>query len=320
EPLPERGARDRAERRPVPEAGPVDPVLLEPVPLDPLPLDPTALEPEPLADDAVVPVAARAGGGVVVPPPVLVVPPTPNALPLPGAGRGPRATLPPGEEGEVIHFPRPRPPPVDALAHGRRRPPAPPPPLVRTSRVVAMIVAGLLAVLLGYAWIRVNAFSRAGVGTPDTPVARLTKKAEPAPVSPLVLLDAELRKSLSPTPRAVKKAGDLSDALLLELVQQRVQVVAADGLVTKWIGRLGDEPKTAEVRVRYRSGGDMSRELGAIALVVGRYKRFYHLEMPVFEVTEEGTGGVTTIDPDKAEAYYQARLTLEELLGSIAKK
>lgn len=239
-----------------------------------------------------------------VPPPKAEVPELPRPVaPLPRA-EAPRAEGLPA--GEVIDFPA-RPP--------RPRPAAPPPaqPLVRTSRVVAMVVAGALVLLIGRAWLRVGAFSEAGISEPDPP-----KTAVPVEVSPLIKLDAEIRQYLSPTPRAVEKAGDLSDALLVELVGARLEVVEAEGLVTKWIGRHGDEPKSAEVRVKYRSNGDMSRELGTIALVVGRYKRLYRLEMPVFEVTDVGTNRMTRIDPDKAEAYYQARITLEELLQAIA--
>ena len=193
--------------------------------------------------------------------------------------------------------------------------PPSPPPLVRGSRVLALVVAGVLILGLGRAWIQVGAMSNAGVSEPEPKKTAV----EPAPPSPLVALDVEIRHLLSPTPRAVEKAGDLSDALLVELVSARLEVIQADGLVTKWVGRHADEPKSAEVRIRYRSAGDMSRELGTIALIVGRYKRTFRLDMPVFEVTEVGTGGVTRIDADKAEAYYQARITLEELLQSIAK-
>ncbi len=284
---------------------------------EPVALEPDALEPLPEPGEEPDTNPGRRAGGIVRPP---VGPPgAREPLPLAAAPRPAHRAPPPGELGEVIDFPRPRPPMPDPFV----RPPRPragPPPLVRTSRVAAMVVAGLLAVLLGYAWIRVNAFSRAGVGAAGP--ARATSAATPAPEppSPLVLLDAELRKSLSATPRAVREAGDLSDALMIELVQQRLEVVEANGLVTKWVGKQGDEPRVAEVRVRYRSGGDMARELGAVALVVGRYKRFYRLDIPVFEVTELGTGGVTRIDPDKAEAYYQARISLEQLLASIAGK
>ncbi len=223
-----------------------------------------------------------------------------------------------GSGAEVIDFPRTRPavPEVRLPARPSARRPAPP-PLVRPARLVGMIVAGLGLLALGYGWIRVSAYSGEGAGTraARTTTAR-TAVTEPA-VSPLVELDADLRSLLAAHPRDVKEAGDFSDALLVELVQLRVEVIEANGLVTKWIGKKGDEPKSAEVRVSYRSAGDMSRELGAIALVVGRYKRFFRMDMPVFEVTEVGARGVTRIDANQAEAYYQARITLEELLTSL---
>jgi len=274
--------------------------------------------------DALVPVDAAPVGVVQVPGPRVAgatAPTLPGAkepLPLSAAARTPARALPPGEVGELIDFPRvpTRPAPVDLpMRPSRAR--VGPPPLVRTSRVVGMVVAGLLVVLVGYAYMRMTAFSRAGV---SAPVAARTAPGAPAEVSPLVLLDAELRRSLPSTPRAVKQAGDLSDALLLELVSQKLAVESAEGLVTKWVGRLGDEPQSAEVRVRYTTNGDIGRELGAIALVVGRYKRFYRLQIPVFEVTELSSNGVTLIDAERAEAYYQARLSLQELLASISGK
>jgi hypothetical protein len=130
-------------------------------------------------------------------------------------------------------------------------------------------------------------------------------------------MEQELRSTLTPTPRLIAVPGDFTNALTVELVQQRVDIRTADGNVTKWIGRKGDEPRIAEVRIVYRSRGEISRELGAIGLVVGRYKRLYRLDMPVFEVTEEGTGGTTKIDPERAEAFYQARITLQAFLQSL---
>jgi hypothetical protein len=180
-----------------------------------------------------------------------------------------------------------------------------------------MVIAGLLVLSLGYAWITMMAHSRAGV-TPPPPEPK--QAATPDPASPLRAIEATLRANLPPLPRGVSKPGDLSDALLLELVQEQVQVEKADGRVTKWVGRRLDEPKTAEVRIQYRTTGDFSREMAAIALVVGRYKRLYRLDMPVLEVTETSTQGMTRIDPEKAEGFYQARVTIDELLGSIAGK
>ncbi|MES2639757.1 MAG: hypothetical protein V4850_09750 [Myxococcota bacterium] len=226
--------------------------------------------------------------------------------------------LPSDSGAEVINFPRQRAPARDLVLPPSSRRPKAPPPLVRTSRVVSMVLVGVFAVMLGYAWIRMSAYTGAGAGTFEARTTPVVPSAEAmAPPSPLVELDAQLRADLTPHPRDVKAKGDLSNALMIELLRQRLDVVDATGNVTKWIGRKGDEPKIAEVRISYRSAGDMSRELGAIALVVGRYKRFYRMDVPVFEVTELGTRGVTKIDAEKAEAYYQARLTLEGLLTSL---
>ncbi|MDP2309730.1 MAG: hypothetical protein Q8P18_27165 [Pseudomonadota bacterium] len=224
----------------------------------------------------------------------------------------------PEDGAEVIDFPRQRPFPRGGAPNLPPRRPTGPPPLVRTTRLLTMVFAGLFLVMLGYAWIRLNGYTGLGAGTLEARMASArATSAVAAPTSPLVALDAQLRADLTATPRAVEKAGDLTDALLVELVRQRLDHVEATGVVTKWIGKKGDEPRTAEVRITYRSSGDMSRELGAIALVVGRYKHLYHLEVPVFEVTEVSARGLTKLDANKAELYYQARITLEELLTSI---
>jgi hypothetical protein len=276
---------------------------------------------EPVADAPTAPPGARIGADRPAPP---VVGPGPaggprREAPLPRFDPAVADALAHG--AEVIDFPRPRPAaaPNTPSAHTlppRARPAAP--PLVRGSRVLAMVAVGLLLLLLGYSWIKVGG-SKLGVsaprtaGTPATPTG-----TAPAVAAPLVALEKDLRASLPGTARAVAKAGDLSDALLVELVQLRVDVVSADGVVTKWAGRRLDEPKSAEVRIQYRSSGDISREIAAMALVVGRYKRLYRLDIPVFEVTDTTGRGMTRIDAAKAEAFYQARLTLEQLLTSVA--
>lgn len=227
----------------------------------------------------------------------------------------------PDSDAHVVDFTRARAgagEPIRAIPHApgeapARARPVGTPPKSRIPRGAAMVLVG--ASLLALAYVSFPASTESAPAIPDAPVRR----AAPAVggLSPLVALDAELRADLSAHPRSVKEKEAFSDALLIELLQQRLDVVVASGLVTRWIGRKGDEPARAEVRIEYRTGGDPSRELGAIALVVGRYKRFYRMEMPVFEVTEADTRTVTTIDAEKAEDYYQARLSLEGLLSSI---
>jgi hypothetical protein len=70
------------------------------------------------------------------------------------------------------------------------------------------------------------------------------------------------------------------------------------------------------VHVRLSSDRDLPRQFGAIALVVGRYKRSLRLDIPVLEVIVPGPDGLlsTTLDPKAAEEFYIARITLEALL------
>jgi hypothetical protein len=237
--------------------------------------------------------------------------PRPRVLPFTDADRELPRYAPSGG-GELIDFP-PRTRPAVELPQRPARTPKPV-PLVRGSRVAAMVVAGGLLLLLAFAWMQASSVSlrsspRAGASTADPQAAD--------PGAPLRAMEQELRSTLTPTPRLIAVPGDFTNALTVELVQQRVDIRTADGNVTKWIGRKGDEPRIAEVRIVYRSRGEISRELGAIGLVVGRYKRLYRLDMPVFEVTEEGTGGTTKIDPERAEAFYQARITLQAFLQSL---
>jgi hypothetical protein len=286
--------------------------LVEVVEVPELPVDALAPVPEPpaLGPPLVAPADAPPRG----PRSLTDAPRAPRTPPVPGVLLAPL----PEDGAEVIDFPRARPArPAVALPTPTRRPSGPP-PLVRTSRVLAMVLGGLTIVMMGYLWIRMSAYTGLGEGT--IPSRATAEKAALAPISPLIPLDVELRAALPTHPRDVKEAGDLSDALLVELVQQRLEIIEADGVVTKWIGRKGDEPKSAEVRISYRSGGDLTRELGAIALVVGRYKRFYRLDIPVFEVTEVGARGVTRIRAEDAEAYYQARMSLEDLLKTLTKR
>ena len=228
--------------------------------------------------------------------------------------------------GELIAFPRTAssaPPKAGGIIRPRRGPSAPAAqPLVRWSRLLSFVVAGALLLMMSYAWVNVNANSRAGIDPAAEPaVARARPAGGPTDTVPdsLIKLDAELRSKLPSVPRMVAKPGDLGDALTIELIQLGVNVIGVEANVVKWVGRKKDEPKTAEIRVTFESSGDLAREMGAMAMVLGRYKRFYRLELPILEVIERTTGGRTALDPEKVEQLYQGRMPLGKFLSEIGR-
>lgn len=270
-------------------------------------------EPEDLPVEALTPVPEGAG------PRVLVVRRDSSTAPEPAAPLAP-PPRPDHARGELIDFPRAyAPPPVpERVSRPSTRRPGPP-PLVRASRVASFVLAGGVLLLIGYGWISFGGSSRIGVEAVEPPAAVTAAPLRvPAAPDPLARTESELRNQLPPDTKRIREAGDLNDALLLELVQLGVQVGAVDAPVTKWAGRKQDDPRAAEIRIRFTARPEIERDLGAIALVVGRYKRTYRLDIPVFDLTEETTGGHTLVNAEQAEAFYMQRVSLTALLAGIA--
>ncbi|MFZ5475215.1 MAG: hypothetical protein ACOZNI_00445 [Myxococcota bacterium] len=222
--------------------------------------------------------------------------------------------------GEVIDFPRPekkRPPTEVRPRPARPDKRAAAEPAVRTSRVLAWVVAGLLVLGVGWSWLNF-------AGTPPAakaPSAAPRSEAPPPSVADgLIKLDAELHRLLPREPRVVKEPGDLADALMVELVQLGVSVASVDAPVTKWVGRRLDEPKTAEVRVAFHTSGDLTRDISAIAIVIGRYKSLYKLDVPVVEITEQSQNRTMSFDAAAAEALYKGRIPLGKFLAELPKQ
>jgi hypothetical protein len=267
-------------------------------------------DPEELPAEALAPVPAPKAKRPA--PPVSVEP-----LPLDPGAADPDLD---DDGGEVIDFPRResrRPPPDVPIRPARPRPDRRrPEPAVRASRVGAWVVAGLLLLLVGYAWIRVGG---APTGVTQAPPPSATKAAPPSSSAgdAMIQLDAELRGKLPPLPKEVKEKGDLADALMVEMVQLGVSVAKVDAPVTKWVGRRLDEPKVAEVRVLWQSSGDLTRDIAAIALVVGRYKKHYQLDLTALELTEQATNKVLALDPVAVEAFYLGRTPLGKFLTAV---
>ncbi|MBM4389938.1 MAG: hypothetical protein FJ090_02340 [Deltaproteobacteria bacterium] len=159
---------------------------------------------------------------------------------------------------------------------------------------------------------------------PVTASVNSVSSAQPVPpreqtgaTAVLAGVEAELRSVTLGEVREVRKAGDLEDAVLIELQELRLDVERVDAPVGRWGGKKRDDPVVAEVRVRFRSAGKLDRELGAIAMVVGRYKQAYVIDIPVVEATWI-SGGKTwskMLDAKLAELFVQGRASLDQVLG-----
>ncbi len=134
-------------------------------------------------------------------------------------------------------------------------------------------------------------------------------------------IEDQVRARMRPEPMDISGSGAFQDALLIELSQQRVDVVSVEAPVVSWVGVHKDLPETVEVRVRFRSRqGEIDRELAAIGLVVGRYVRSYHLDIPRFEVIIEGVNGSTRrlgVDPEMARRFYLKRISMLGFLRTV---
>lgn len=257
---------------------------------------------------ALTPLEEPAPTPVVAPP--YAARPVRAPTPLPPRAATPRADLPP-DGGEVIDFPGP--PPLPDFAERARRPSGQPVG-VRLSRLLAIGLFCGLGLLLAWPMLRAGGAR----STPETTGAATSASPDPSPAEAMLSLDRELRSQLSPTPRVFRSEAEAADTFMVELVQFGVDVRGVDVQVTRWVGRKRDEPKTLEVRVKFAKSADLGRDIGAIALVVGRYKQQFKLDLPVFEVIDADTGGRTIIDGDKAEQYYQNRLPLGRFLAELS--
>ncbi len=143
--------------------------------------------------------------------------------------------------------------------------------------------------------------------------------------TPVVAVEDELRGQLMDGIRDVAKKGDLDDALLIELLRVKLDVSGTDAKVLTWGGRKQDAPQLASVRIRLRSDpAQLDRELGGVALVVGKYVQFYRLELESLEVELERPDGTHRVglDASMAAELYLQRTSLEKYLahGLVARQ
>ena len=267
------------------------------------------------------------------PPPAVVVPPAAAGVSLlkPGQVISPDAPVAadpslrpaaprPDAGGEVIRFPRTparRPPPAGPTL--RERGPSPV-PLVRMSRLLLWVGVG--TTVLAFAWWFVRATGELETGIdPAAPEPAVEALPPDAPAEPegtdLQQLDEELRAGLRSEVRAIHSDDELGDALLSDLLNVRATVRDVKATVIKWTGRKQDLPHTAEVRVTLDGPAELDRQLLAVGLVVGRYKRTHRMEVPLLEVYVPGDAGLRklVLDGTRAEAYYERRIGPAEFLG-----
>ncbi len=315
-------ALHRAVKRPEEEVAELPLASLTPMPQPIIVARPPSPRPQPpatpnLAERGVAPAAepralAAAPAPVEAPPLVAVARPAPPAsvvhlppprIPAPSAPQSPSAERSlPREAGVLFDFPergRSRAPPV-AMNE--------PLPLVRPGRVIAMILAGVG--VLGGLWAAAE-LSR----PPSDPIPAVSRPSRAsAAEDPLKETERRLRAIPLGDARPVSAPGQLEDAMTIELQKLGVRVVRVRAPVTRWTGRKDDDPAAADVHVTFRSDGDLDAELGAIQLVVGRYKLAYTLDVPVVEAILEDDEGerATQLDSERAQRFAQGRIGLSE--------
>ncbi|MSQ02688.1 MAG: hypothetical protein EXR71_12495 [Myxococcales bacterium] len=235
--------------------------------------------------------------------------PSGESPPPAAAPRSPPAFVPrpeaPGPGGLLIDFP------IRETPILRRNGSPEQVPLLRPLRVVGMIAA--LLVVVGGVW-GVAEMTR----PPVVASAMASRTKSPAAADPLAGVEMALRAVKLGAVKPVRKPGDLDDALAVEFQKLGVDVVSLRAPVTTWRGRKDDDPTEAQVHVVFRASGDLNRDLGAIALSVGRYKLHYQLTIAPFEVVMQSAAGrsATTLDPARAERFAQGRISLSEMMAA----
>ena len=248
------------------------------------------------------------------PPEVAAVPPVPASLYPPIHPVVPLVLL----AAEPVDTPAPWAAPV----RGPRAQPASPTagapeptPVLRAGRVLGFVAAGLL--ILGGIAAAIEMSTNpapAGLSVTSAKPADLPKRVPDT--DPLIEVERGLRAVGLGEPHEVVREGDLGDGILIDLQKLRLDVERVDAPVTRWVGRKLEDPDQAEVHVTFRSNGELPRELGAIALVVGRYKLRYSIDIPVVEAMwlEGEDYRSRMLDAKKAEQFFAARATLDQVL------
>jgi hypothetical protein len=135
-------------------------------------------------------------------------------------------------------------------------------------------------------------------------------------------LEDELRARMRPRPQEVSKPGDLADALYVEFSRMNLEDLRVEAEVIGWAGRKPPVPKVAEVVVRFRSRGELDRELAAVGLVMGKYVQAYSMQVTRLEAIVEGIDELPrrqSIRAEQARLFYVERLGMVEFLSGMRK-
>lgn len=172
----------------------------------------------------------------------------------------------------------------------------------------------------------------ASTRSPSDPVAVPATAAQPgAPAAvdqTYDLLERELRGQMMSGVQELGDADALESALLVELNRVRLQVVQVDVTVLAPPpapdGEAAGALEVVEIRLRLRTDGkELDRELGAAALVVGKYMTHHALGVPLLEVAFEGLADGKlmrrSLDAEQAQQLYLARLSLADFLRDLTR-
>jgi hypothetical protein len=240
------------------------------------------------------------------------VPPAPTA-----AG----TRVPPAFGGEVVELPRPARRREREVAPVRREGREATRAAGRISRLLLLGVSLLVLATTLYGLVRLS--SLPGAAGPGPIVPGGAGAPEPNPVEAAdaryVAMEEELRAADLGRPRPVTERPHLGDALLVELQHLGVAVADVQANVTRWTGRRRDDPAAAEIHVVLRGGGNPERDVGAVALVVGRYMQAYALDVPILDLRWRGReeDRLLALPASRCEDFARRRLPLSRLLALV---
>jgi len=294
---------------------------------------PKRLEPAALTDASIVPLES----------------PRPAREPeQPTRPRRIQPTPPDDGRGKVIAFPRERSRPATdgayALAQDAFPTFTPPPPQparsdalavitysVKWGRLIGLLGAGLA--LLAVVWFYVHeaatatfpphpasiAATRPPQATGPGPVDGVA----PAPAPPsarqsYAAMEADIRRRMSMDLEDISAQGDLEDAMYIELPRAGLRNIRADAEVLRWTG---GAPDVARFSIRIRSEtNQLDHDLGAVAIVIGKYIARYNLSVTSLDVILESDGRDPTrwtLNPESTRELWNQKIDLFEFLKTL---
>lgn len=250
------------------------------------------------------------------------------------------------EHGKIIAFPQERTHPNTDGAYALApdtfpRLTLPPPKPVQTStlevlsytvrwqRLIPIVGVGLMGIAVVWFWFyeQANATFPPHPDTvqtvrPDTLPADVEVQFEPQQIQDNYdRLEQDIRQRTSMNVALIRSAEELEDTMYVELHQAGLDLVSAQTEVLRWGGPQQDVPKSTNFRIRIRSReGQLDRELGTVALIVGKYIDRYDMEVPQFEVILESPQQEPIrwrLDAETARYLFEQRLSLWQFLNNL---